>query len=90
MVFGASEDASGLPTTEDQRELTRMMQKAWGAFVTDPARGLEGIWPDFGSGEESLIRLGFENSPTPDFVGPEVYDAPCEGLTMGAGDVYDL
>jgi cholinesterase len=86
MIFGASEDVSGLPTSRDQRKTTRLMQKAWASFAQDPANGLNKKlhWPEFDPDSESLIRLAYENSPKADFVKPEVYDSPCSTITLGA------
>ncbi|KAK0615035.1 cholinesterase precursor [Bombardia bombarda] len=88
MIFGASVDVSGgLPTTADQRQLTKLMQKAWFSFSNDPYSGLANLgWPEFDpdDGKKTLVQLGLNNTPEPHFTYPSVYDAPCSTVTMGA------
>lgn len=40
MIFGASEDVSGLPASADQKKLTKIMQHAWFLFSNNPTSGL--------------------------------------------------
>lgn len=85
MIFGASEDVSGLPTTAEQRELTKLMQKAWFAFANDPHNGLAGFdWPRFDPNGKTLVRLGLDDNAEVNLAYPSVYDAPCSTVTMGA------
>lgn len=50
MVFGASQDVSGLPNSHSESLIINMMQKAWAAFVQDPAAGLGRLgWPRYDS-----------------------------------------
>ncbi|KAL0939828.1 carboxylesterase [Colletotrichum truncatum] len=86
MIFGASGDVSGIPPSETQRQLTRLMQSAWAAFANDPENGLSEVlgWPKFDLNGESLIVLGKGNDPEPQFVKPALYDAPCSTVTLGA------
>ncbi|WYZ34010.1 hypothetical protein EsH8_I_000286 [Colletotrichum jinshuiense] len=86
MIFGASEDVSGLATSEPQKRTTVLMQQAWAAFANDPANGLTSVlgWPKFDPSEESLALLAVGNDPKPRFVKPDTYDAPCSTITMGA------
>ncbi|KAK3389752.1 cholinesterase precursor [Podospora didyma] len=86
MIFGASEDVSGLLTTAEQRKLTKLMQRAWFAFAKDPVSGLvdELGWPRFDSKAESLVQLGLGNVAEARFAYPSVYDAPCSTVVMGA------
>jgi carboxylesterase type B len=92
MIFGASEDVSLLPTVADQRELTRLMQRAWFAFAEDPAHGLEEVlgWPQFDPAKKTLIELGLGNSPNAEFTYPSTYDALCSNVVMGALGVAAL
>lgn len=84
MLFGNSEDVSGIAPTADQERLTEIMRNAWVAFARDPESGLNEFgWPRYEAGEETLIRLGFTNSPQPDFVRPELYAGKCEGVVFG-------
>lgn len=86
MIFGASQDVSGLSTTPAQRQLTRLMQRAWASFADDPACGLKKIvhWPAINFQGETLLQLGLKNSPEAAFVAPAQYDAPCSTVTLGA------
>jgi cholinesterase len=86
MLFGNSEDVSGIAASAAQVRLTKVMQDAWVAFANDPANGLSEFgWPRFETGKETLVRLGFENSPEPDFVKPEVYSWNCSGVVLAGG-----
>lgn len=87
MIFGASADVSGLPTTADQRSLTRLMQHAWYSFSNNPSSGLRSIgWPQFNQKTDSLIVLGENNAPTAQFVHPSTFNSPCPNVTLaGSG-----
>ena len=56
MIFGASQDVSGLPPSRPEVETTLQMQKAWAAFAENPSKGLsESIgWPEFNPNGESV------------------------------------
>lgn len=86
MLFGNSEEVSGLPSTCEQRELTRLMQRAWYSFANDSSLGLQRDmgWPQWEPGHDSLVLLGVDNSPEPRYGNPAVYDASCITVTMGA------
>jgi cholinesterase len=86
MLFGNSEDVSGIAVTAAQARLTSLMQKAWVAFADDPVRGLEEFgWPRFAPEEETLVRLGYQNGAVPDFVKREVYSWNCSGVVLVGG-----
>lgn len=86
MLFGNSEDVSGIPPDSAQVQLTKVMQNAWLAFANDPVNGLSKFgWPQFEPGEATLVRLGFENSPEPEFVRPEVYSGNCSEVVLAGG-----
>lgn len=55
MVFGASQDVSGLPNSVPEQQTIAVMQKAWAAFAADPAQGLskEMGWPGYNPNSES-------------------------------------
>lgn len=40
MIFGASEEVSGLPESAAQIATKRVMQKMWATFAEDPKKGL--------------------------------------------------
>ncbi|KAL1983798.1 hypothetical protein VTN96DRAFT_9884 [Rasamsonia emersonii] len=78
MIFGASQDVTGLPESQPQLQLQQLMQAAWASFVSDPAQGLTKIgWPVFDPNKNTLIRLGYENQPQAAFVNPQIYDNVC-------------
>ena len=86
MLFGNSGDVSGVAPSEEQERLTGVMQRAWVAFAMDPRGGLEKFgWPRYVEGEETVVRLGYENSAVPDFVRPEVYGRNCSGVVLAGG-----
>ncbi|KAK5995384.1 Para-nitrobenzyl esterase-like protein [Cladobotryum mycophilum] len=85
MIFGASEDVSGLPASADQKKLTKLMQRAWFSFVQNPSSGLNSFgWPMFNQSTKSLILLGRGNSPTAQLVQPSEYNSPCSNIVLAA------
>ncbi|SPQ24842.1 b05a4d56-04e7-4832-8fd7-1777951de8d0 [Thermothielavioides terrestris] len=86
MVFGASAEVSGLPTSAEQRALTALVQRAWYVFASDPWNGLQRElgWPRWQVGRPTLAVLGQNNTAQPRFVDPNVYAAPCSTVTLGA------
>jgi carboxylesterase type B len=86
ILFGTSEDVSGIATIATQEQLTEVMQKALVAFADDPVSGLEGFrWPRYAREKETLVRLGCQNSAVPDFVRPEVYSWNCSNVVLAGG-----
>lgn len=86
MVFGTT-DTFG-PNTPEQDELSAYMQKAWVAFAKDPYNGLLELgWPHYVEQEDTLVRLGYENSLVPDFVKGDTYDELCPYVMANIGDV---
>ncbi|KAL7905855.1 Alpha/Beta hydrolase protein [Trichoderma velutinum] len=84
MIFGASEDVTGLPTIAEQRNLTQIMQTAWASFANDPVNGLAKLgWPQFDQNENSYILLGKDNIPSAEFVAPSEWNSPCSTVTFG-------
>ena len=49
MLFGASEDITGLPESREETRTKAIMQKAWAAFAKDPVHGLTRAvgWPSY-------------------------------------------
>jgi len=91
MIIGNSYGVTGIPPSRDERRLTQYMQRAWAAFVRDPQAGLTKYgWPEYDSNEATLVCLGYNNSPSPSFVLPSVYDRPCAGLNLSFYNVDAL
>ncbi|KAK7739785.1 hypothetical protein SLS62_011227 [Diatrype stigma] len=84
MVMGNSEAVSGIAPGAEEAELTRVMQRAWAAFATDPHEGLSAImrWPRYNAEEDSLILLGVNTTSRVEFVSPNRFDEPCAGLGL--------
>ncbi|KAF2140431.1 uncharacterized protein K452DRAFT_335591 [Aplosporella prunicola CBS 121167] len=84
MVFGGSADVSGIPDTKEETEMQALMMKAWATFAANPTSGLttELMWPQYDRKANSLIRLGYNNTPTAEFISPTVYDSGCAGLNL--------
>ena len=51
MIFGASEDVSGLLESAPEMEMQALMHRAWAVFADDPVQGLEKQmgWPVYDS-----------------------------------------
>lgn len=79
MIFGASEDVTGLPLSAAETQLVALMQRALSAFAHDPHSGLEAVmsWPQFNESRKSLVLLGVENAPEARLVFPRAYNAAC-------------
>ncbi|KAF2844991.1 carboxylesteras-like protein, partial [Plenodomus tracheiphilus IPT5] len=85
MILGASEDASGLPASQVQKEASRLFQRAIAAFSADPKKGLTKYgWPRFNPETTSWIEIAVGNQAKATFVKPDKYDGACSNITMGA------
>lgn len=86
MVFGNSEDVSGIPPSSAEKAVTKIMQEAWMAFANNTGGGLtEYGWPAFDLTGDTIVRLGYDNSAFPDLVSPSLYSGDCEGVELGGG-----
>lgn len=85
MILGGSEDASGLPASEAQKQTFRLFQRAVAAFADNPRSGLVKLgWPQFNPNTKSWIEIAIGNNPRATFAQPEKYDKPCSTIIMGA------
>jgi carboxylesterase type B len=85
MLLGGSEDASGLPATQEQKDTARLFQRAVAVFADDPVNGLTRIgWPRFDPETESWVEIAIRNKAEVTFARPEKYDRGCGNVTMGA------
>ncbi|KAL9094494.1 MAG: hypothetical protein Q9165_003344 [Trypethelium subeluteriae] len=84
MVFGASQDVTGLPESAPEMQMQRLFMKAWATFAEDPVNGLVDVlgWPKYHPNNSTLVRLGYNNTPTAEFVNPMLYDSPCASLNQ--------
>ncbi|KAH6639880.1 carboxylesteras-like protein [Boeremia exigua] len=85
MILGGSEDASGLPQTQAQKDTVKIFQRALAAFVEDPKNGLSKLgWPSFHPHTNSVVEIAVGNQPNVTFAKPEQYDGLCANVTLGA------
>lgn len=85
MILGGSEDASGLPALQPQKDTVKLFQRAVAAFTEDPKNGLSRLgWPQFDPQTKSWIEIAVANKPEVTFARPDKYDAPCSNITLGA------
>lgn len=85
MILGNSEDASGLPVSQEQKDTSRLFQQAVAAFVKNPTTGLaEFRWPQFNTKTNSWIEIAKGNEPKATFERPDKYDEACPTVVMGA------
>ncbi|KAB8337212.1 hypothetical protein FH972_021514 [Carpinus fangiana] len=81
MVFGTSQDVSGIAPSAQQQAVSRYMMKAWAAFASDPRDGLCKFgWPKLNVDGETLVRIAYDNFAGADFVKPSQYDQVCARL----------
>lgn len=86
MVFGTTDTYE--PNTPEQEALSHYMQSAWVAFAKDPVNGLTELdWPQYVEDQDTLVRLGYENSATIDLVRGDTYDELCPYVMANIGDV---
>lgn len=85
MILGSSEDASGIPAAQAQKETSRLFQRAVAALAADPSNGLPKIgWPRFDSEKKSWIEIAVGNQPAITSAEPAKYDFICSSVVMGA------
>ncbi|CAK7199920.1 hypothetical protein SEUCBS139899_002607 [Sporothrix eucalyptigena] len=86
MVFGTTDTYA--PNTPEQEQLSAYMQAAWVAFAKDPYNALLDLgWPHYVEGEDTLVRLGYENSLEIDLVKGDTYDELCPYVMTHLGEV---
>jgi hypothetical protein len=77
--------------TAEEIAFEAYLRGAWINFAKDPVNGLmtyEGGWPAYDPAEETLIRLGYNNSVGTNVALPMDYDYPCAYTTIE--EVYAL
>ncbi|KAG8630268.1 hypothetical protein KVT40_001887 [Elsinoe batatas] len=88
MLFGASEDVSGLPESEPQKQTKALVQSAWVAFADDPVNGLTKFgWPRYDRSSASAIQIARNNTPSAQFTPPQTFDSVCSGLNLTFYDI---
>lgn len=89
IIFGASEDVTGLPTTADQRNLTHIMQTTWTSFADNLVDGLTSRgWPQFDQSKDSYVLLGKDNISSAQFAAPSDWNSPCPTITFGIFGIF--
>lgn len=85
MILGSSEDASGIPATQVQKDTAKLFQRAVAVFVADPTDGLLNAgWPQFDPVRKSWVEIAVGNRPAITFADPAEYDGTCPLVIMGA------
>ncbi|KAF1847616.1 carboxylesteras-like protein [Cucurbitaria berberidis CBS 394.84] len=85
MILGGSQDASGLPASQAQKDTSKLFQRAVAAFADNPKRGLAKFgWPQYDPNTNSWIEIAVANKPKATFAKPEKYDKACSKIVMGA------
>lgn len=65
------------PSSEEVA-LGKYMRGAWAAFAKNPTSGLTSYgWPTYDPSEDTLIRLGYNNTVGVNTINPRRYDADC-------------
>jgi hypothetical protein len=79
MIFGNTELVGSLKDTPEQKQLSRVMMKAWAEFAKNPEYGLSSIgWPVYEQKQRTLVRLGYNDLPYPTLGNNEAYDQNCD------------
>ncbi|KAI7224544.1 hypothetical protein KC330_g9263, partial [Hortaea werneckii] len=85
ILFANADTVSGIPSSNPENNMEKVMQHAWAVFAADPPKGLFRLgWPEFSFSNETLVRLAYENQPRASFVYPSMYDDPCSTVEFGA------
>lgn len=79
MILRGVEDVTAVPNTPLETRTMRYMKRPWVSFVWDPSRGLQSEmrWPLCNPQRDTLVRLGFDDSPGASYSVPAVYDSGC-------------
>lgn len=84
-IFDSDDTVSGIPSSEAEDEMTRLMQHAWAAFARDPKCCVVELgWPQYDPNDDSLVVLVRDNRPVGEIVRPSEYDAPCSTIQLVA------
>lgn len=89
ILFNVTPSGSGIPNnTAAETAIGSYMRGAWATFAKDPVNGLlkyEDGWPMYSPGEETLIRLAYQNMTGTNLAIGTTYDLTC-GTTFSAGN----
>ena len=82
VLFNNTPSGGGIPNnTEAEIAIGKYMRGAWATFAKSPVDGLnsyEGGWPQYVPGEETLIRLGYQNMTGVNLALGTMYDGDCK------------
>ncbi|GAB7354517.1 hypothetical protein MBLNU459_g4983t2 [Dothideomycetes sp. NU459] len=88
MIFGTSEDVSGLPESANELRTQKYMMHAWATFAENPVSGLKKLgWPKYERNGKTLVQLALNESAAPVFGSPGAFDAPCADLDLSYWDL---
>ncbi|CZT01075.1 related to acetylcholinesterase precursor [Rhynchosporium agropyri] len=85
MIFNTAPDYPD--PTREQVSIGKYMRGAWAAFAKDPQRGLTKYgWPQYNIGQDTLVRLAYNNITGPNLINPRRYDADCAFVNASSSD----
>jgi cholinesterase len=80
-VFDTVPSAVGMPANTDAEvAIGKYIRGAWAAFAKDPKAGLKGYgggWPAYVPGQDTLVRLGYQNQTGTNLGRADTYDVKC-------------
>ena len=81
ILFNTSPSGPGIPAnTPEEIAIGTYLRGAWAAFAKDPTNGLKnygGGWPTYVPGQETLIRLAYQNMTGTNVALSSTYDTFC-------------
>jgi cholinesterase len=78
LVKSGFSSLSGTPDTAAEVDLGKWMRGAWAAFAKNPSRGLIDYgWPLYNPSDDTLARIGFENTTGGNFGPGGGFDGAC-------------
>lgn len=86
MILGGSEETSGLPESQAQKDTVKLVQRAVAQFTADPLNGLVNNlkWPRFNPNAATWAEIAVGNKAQLTFAMPQKYDKQCPSIVMGA------
>jgi cholinesterase len=89
VLFDTTPKSAGVPAdTPEEIAIGKYLRGAWAAFAKDPANGLKtygGGWPTYVPGQDTLIRLAYENKTGTNVALSSTYDDVCNSTFLVTG-----